>query len=258
MSEVSLVLDFIFAVTATQIIDYVAGILCALAAILVGFMYFKYSLKVLLITIGTIIVIALTHIFNLSFLRTILCVIAFVGAIILLINLNSNKKENFLFQHKKKQEKPLPTLSTNEIDDLFNKLFKTISDLSANKTGALITLEREGDLTPFLQTSGVYVDAPVTSELLETIFVNKTPLHDGAVIIRGNYIVAAAVFYQPTQKALNGKYGSRHRAAIGISEVCDAITIVVSEETGKVSFAINGDLISVPVANFIAKLKEYY
>ena len=98
----------------------------------------------------------------------------------------------------------------------------------------------------------------LTSELLETIFVNKTPLHDGAVIIRGNYIVAAAVFYQPTQKALNGKYGSRHRAAIGISEVCDAITIVVSEETGKVSFAINGDLISVPVANFIAKLKEYY
>ncbi len=251
-------LNFIFAISATEIIDYVTGFLCALAAILVGFIYFKYSLKVLFVTIGMFIVIALTHIFNLFFLRTILCVIGFIGAIILLLNLNSSKKENFLFQHKKKQENTIPALSTNEIDDLFNKLFKAVSDLSASKTGALITLEREDDLTPFLQTSGVYVDAPVTSELLETIFVNKTPLHDGALIIRGNYIVAAAVFYQPTQKALNGKYGSRHRAAIGISEVCDAITIVVSEETGKVSFAINGDLITVPVANFIAKLKEYY
>ena len=70
--------------------------------------------------------------------------------------------------------------------------------------------------------------------------------------------MSSAVFYQPTQKPLNGKYGSRHRAAIGISEICDALTIVVSEETGKVSFAYKGELISVPVANFTEKLKEYY
>ena len=69
--------------------------------------------------------------------------------------------------------------------------------------------------------------------------------------------MAAAVFYQPTQKPLNGKYGSRHRAAIGISEICDAITIVVSEETGKVSLAYKGELIPVPVSQFSGKLKEY-
>lgn len=251
--------NIVFQIATTELIDYIAGSLCAIAALVVGFVYFKYSLKVLFSALGVIIAIALTYVFHLEFLRTIICVIAFIGTIILLLSLNKDSKESFLYQHKKKQDKILaPTLSVNEIDDLFNKLFKTVSDLSASKTGALITLEREDDLTPFLQTSGVYVDAPVTSELLETIFVNKTPLHDGALIIRGNYIVAAAVFYQPTQKALNGKYGSRHRAAIGISEVCDAITIVVSEETGKVSFAIKGELITIPVANFIAKLKEYY
>ncbi len=252
-------IDLIFKITTIEIIDYVFGILFAIAALFIGLMYFKYSLKVVLGTMGVIVLIALTHIFDLTFFRTIIYVIAFTAIILLLLNIVANhSKENFLYQHKKKEEKNAPALSNNEIGDLFDKLHKTVSDLSASKTGALITIEREDDLTPYLQTSGVYVDAPVSCELLETIFVNKTPLHDGALIIRGNYIVAAAVFYQPTQKALNGKYGSRHRAAIGISEVCDAITIVVSEETGKVSFAIKGELITVPVANFKTKLAEYY
>ena len=114
------------------------------------------------------------------------------------------------------------------------------------------------DLTTFMQKSGTKINAPVTSELIETIFYKGTPLHDGATIIRGNMILSSAVFYQPTQRPLNGKYGSRHRAAIGISEICDALTIVVSEETGKVSFAFKGELITVPVAQFKDKLKEYY
>lgn len=157
-------------------------------------------------------------------------------------------------KHVKKQD----ALSTNETDQLFAVLNKAVTDLSASKTGALITLERKDSLDPFMQTSGVKVNAPASPELLETIFFNKTPLHDGATIIRGNIIASSAVFYQPTQKPLNGKYGSRHRAAIGISEVCDALTIVVSEETGKVSFTFKGELIAVPVASFVDKLKEYY
>ncbi len=250
-------LDIIFKANITAIIDYASGALVAGAALYIGYYFFKYSRKVILTSLATIVLIAMTYIFHLAFLRTIICVIAFVCGMILLLRLNNTgHKDDFLFQNKK--QKTGPTLSLSETDELFEKLNKTVQDLSLNKVGALITIEREDDLTPFLQNSGVYVDAPVSSELLETIFVNKTPLHDGAVIIRGNYIVAAAVFYQPTQKALNGKYGSRHRAAIGISEICDAITIVVSEETGKVSFAINGELITVPVANFVSKLKEYY
>ena len=122
----------------------------------------------------------------------------------------------------------------------------------------MITIERSDDLSALLEKSGTIVNAPLTPELLGTIFYKGTPLHDGATIVRGNMIMSSAVFYQPTQKPLNGKYGSRHRAAIGISEVCDALTIVVSEETGKVSFAYKGELISVPVAHFTEKLKEYY
>ena len=178
-------------------------------------------------------------------------------ALYLVMTLDSKEKDKVLFHHKKDLT-ITSKLSLSETDKLFNILNKTVTDLSNSKTGALITIERKDNLTPFLSTSGVSVDAPVSAELLETIFVNKTPLHDGAVIIRGNYIVAASVFYQPTQKALSGKYGSRHRAALGISEVCDAITIVVSEETGRVSFAIDGELTTIPVTDFINKLKEYY
>jgi len=90
-----------------------------------------------------------------------------------------------------------------------------------------------------------------------TIFYPGTRLHDGAVIIRDNVIYAASVYYTPTTKALSGKYGSRHRAAIGISEISDSITIVVSEETGRISIAQNGELESVSPDKFIERLTEY-
>ena len=94
------------------------------------------------------------------------------------------------------------------------------------------------------------INAPVTPELLETIFYEGTRLHDGAVIVKGNTIVCASVYYTPTTKALTGKYGARHRAAIGISEVTDAITVVVSEETGRVSIAYKGILEQVKLDEF--------
>ena len=99
--------------------------------------------------------------------------------------------------------------------------------------------------------NGVAVKAPVSTELLQTIFYPGTRLHDGAVVIHGNEIVAASVFYTPTTKAFAGKYGSRHRAALGISEISDAVTVVVSEETGRISFAVNGTLETVDQANFL-------
>ena len=105
--------------------------------------------------------------------------------------------------------------------------------------------------------NGVPVHAPVTPEILLTIFYPGTRLHDGAVVIHGNEIVAASVFFTPTTKPFAGKYCSRHRAAIGISEVSDAITFVVSEETGRISFAVNGDLETVNQASFLRAFENY-
>ncbi len=124
---------------------------------------------------------------------------------------------------------------------LINEIYETVLDCSKRKVGALMTFERKDDLTPFLK-NGTTIKAPVSKELLMTIFYPGTRLHDGAVVIRNNVILAASVYYTPSTKALSGKYGSRHRAAIGISDNCDALTVVVSEETGRISFAHDGEL----------------
>ncbi len=134
-------------------------------------------------------------------------------------------------------------------EDFKKKVEEAILNLSQTKTGAIITFERSKSLNNFMK-NGVRVDAPFTPELIETIFYEGTRLHDGAVIVHGNTIVAAAVFFTLTTQPFAVKYGSRHRAAIGISEVSDAVTIVVSEETGRISFAVNGTLEPVDPANF--------
>lgn len=118
----------------------------------------------------------------------------------------------------------------------------TACDLSETKTGALIVMERTTKLTDYIQT-GTKIDATVSSRLLENIFVPNTPLHDGAVIISGNRIVAASCLLPLTNnKHLSQDLGTRHRAAIGLSECTDAIVVVVSEESGKISIALNGTL----------------
>lgn len=135
--------------------------------------------------------------------------------------------------------------------DAINKeIEKAVISLSKSKTGAIITFERSNSLADIIK-NGVMVNAPISAELLVTIFYPGTRLHDGAVVIHGNEIVAASVFFTPTTKAFAGKYGSRHRAAVGISEISDAITVVVSEETGRISLAYNGTLEVVDQTNFL-------
>ncbi|MBE6136702.1 MAG: TIGR00159 family protein [Erysipelotrichaceae bacterium] len=146
--------------------------------------------------------------------------------------------------------------STYKVEKLFDKdsMYKEIEkatiNLSKTRTGAIMTFERNTSLQDVMK-NGVPVNAPVRAELLETIFYQGTRLHDGAVIIHGNEIVAASVFFTPTTQAFAGKYGSRHRAAIGISEISDAVTVVVSEETGRISLAVNGQLVSCEPATFL-------
>ena len=127
-------------------------------------------------------------------------------------------------------------------DKTVNELVKTCFELSKTKTGALIVVEQEILLTEY-ETTGIPIDALISSQLLINIFEHNTPLHDGAVIIRGNRIVSATCYLPLTDSMDIGKeLGTRHRAAVGISEVSDSLTIIVSEETGAVSLAKDGRL----------------
>ncbi|MDD6233648.1 MAG: diadenylate cyclase CdaA [Lachnospiraceae bacterium] len=127
-------------------------------------------------------------------------------------------------------------------DKTVNELVKTCFELSKTKTGALIVIEQEILLTDYEKT-GIPIDAVISSQLLINIFEHNTPLHDGAVIIRGDRIVAATCYLPLSDNmSISKELGTRHRAALGISEVTDTMTLVVSEETGGVSIAIAGEL----------------
>ena len=141
-------------------------------------------------------------------------------------------------------------------EELYNKVKDTVIALSKSRTGALITFEKNTSLKDIIK-NGVPINAPVSQELLQTIFYEGTRLHDGAVIIHGDQIVAASVFFTPTTKPFAGKYGSRHRAAIGISEISDSVTVVVSEETGRISIAVDGELNTVDQDNFLRAFETY-
>lgn len=139
------------------------------------------------------------------------------------------------FEENKKEEE---RISKNTI----NAIAKACADMAKVKTGALIVIERDVQLSEYERT-GIALDALITSQLLINIFEHNTPLHDGAVLIRNNRIVAATCYLPLTQRLNVAKeLGTRHRAAIGISEVGDSYTIVVSEETGTISVAYQGNL----------------
>jgi len=128
------------------------------------------------------------------------------------------------------------------MEKVITEIVNSAGNLSESKTGALIVIEQVTGLGDIINT-GTKLDALVSSALLENIFVVNTPLHDGATIIRNNRIVSAGCFLPLTSNNdLNKKLGTRHRAAIGISENSDALIIVISEETGTISLAMNGKI----------------
>ncbi len=128
-------------------------------------------------------------------------------------------------------------------DRTIDELVKASYEMAKQKTGALIVIEQEINLQDYINT-GIDIDAFVSNQLLINIFEHNTPLHDGAVIIRGNRIVSATCYLPLSDNMdLSKELGTRHRAGAGISEATDAFVIIVSEETGKVSIAHNGQLV---------------
>jgi diadenylate cyclase len=130
--------------------------------------------------------------------------------------------------------------SASKTSAVAGQVAEAVERLSRNGTGAIIAIERENSLQDFLE-SGTTMQATVSADLLTTIFTPYSPLHDGAVVIRGDQIIAAGCILPLTQQAIGDKsLGTRHRAALGLSEEADALVIVVSEESSSISLAAGG------------------
>ena len=176
---------------------------------------------------------------NMTLLQTILGQIVSVGVIALLIIFQPEirsflqvvgmRQRGFTFINHIFHNGPAP-----EID--LEPVVTACSEMSLTKTGALIVLAQKSDLRDIID-NGIKIDAQVSVALLGNIFFKNAPLHDGAVIINGNRVVAAKCVLPSTQQDVPKSYGMRHRAALGMSEVSDAIVIAVSEETGRISLA---------------------
>lgn len=252
-------MDFIWNVTkpANWIIS-----LCLIVIIyvLLTFVFIRvFKRKSVFIILGSsFVIIFFSFLFNLEIVTIIGCFLSCVAFSVCFLS-NLGDLRNFFSNPFRRQSAKNANFGIEKIYDrkaLYKNIQTAVINLSKTRTGAIITFERNTSLKEIMK-NGVYVHAPVTPELLVTIFYPGTRLHDGAVIIHGNEIVAASVFFTPTTQPFAGKYGSRHRAAIGISEISDAITVVVSEETGRISLAVNGQLETVDPDHFLNAFETY-
>lgn len=185
----------------------------------------------------------LSDLFNLYALNWLLRGTMTVGAIALVVVFQPELRRALEYVGRSKIVKaPFGQLDKEKAKAITDEFVKAVSACSSTKTGALIILERETSLTEIAE-SGTEINADISAQLLMNIFYEGAPLHDGAVIIRGDRIFAASCVLPLTNnKDLNKSLGTRHRAGIGVTEHSDAIALIVSEETGIISMAVDGKL----------------
>lgn len=205
----------------------------------------KNNVKMVMLLKGALIIIivkALSDYFNLITIGLILEYILTWGTLALIIIFQPEIR-NVLEQLGKKQILTRHrTLTLDEREKVVYEIMNSIDYLKKARIGGLIVIEREISLNDYIQKSK-NLSAEISSDLIVSIFFPRNPLHDGGIIVQGNKIASAgAVFPISLNGKINKKLGTRHRAALGISEESDCIAIVVSEETGKISIAINGML----------------
>lgn len=209
----------------TRAYTLIKGILLVLAFLLLAYVFRMNTILWIMTNLADVMIIAVVVIFQPELRRA----------------LEQLGQKNFM-------AKIIPFDTSKEVKERFtdktiNELLRACFDMSEVKTGALIVIEQENILSEFERT-GIHIDAALSSQLLINIFEHNTPLHDGAVIVRGNRIVAATCYLPLSDNMeLSKQLGTRHRAGVGISEASDSFTIIVSEETGQVSVAQNGRLI---------------
>lgn len=209
----------------------------------------------------------LSSLFNLRILNLILTTFMTYGVILLIVLFQPELRRGFEQLGSNKVNKFFgiaEEIANKKRENIF-RLSVAVSELSAAKTGALIVIERDIKLKDIMD-SGIIINSEISPQLLVNIFEPKTPLHDGAVIISESKIMAAACMLPlSNDKNISKRLGTRHRSAIGISKETDAIVIVVSEETGKISIAKNGTLIAdvnedslkqILIKNLIPKIED--
>ncbi|MCQ2219447.1 MAG: diadenylate cyclase CdaA [Paludibacteraceae bacterium] len=198
------------------------------------------------ILIFVLIWLLVTFVFQMELLGAIMDKIMNVGVIAIIVLFREEirrslsilgSRHNFIMRQF---EKLIPSMKTKTDNDDIAKIVEACSNMSKEKVGALIVIENKSDLSDIVKTGEVFT-ADINSRLIENIFFKNSPLHDGAMIISGDKIIAAACILPVTKNmSVPKELGLRHRAALGVSEVTDAITIVVSEETGNISITKSG------------------
>ena len=249
-----------FEFSFTDVIDIL------LVAILLFYLYRLVKGTVAInILIGIIIIYIIwkiTDLLNMDVLSNILGNFISVGFFALIVVFQQEIRKFLLligspnFATKRNIVKYFNFLNQNDQNQKFNiKLFlDDCYSMSKKKTGAIIVIERGNNLE-FLITSGNSVNLKLSAQILETIFFKNNPLHDGAVLIRSNYIVATRVVLPVSDStSIPSRFGLRHRAAIGITEKTDAVAIVISEQTGEISYAKDGVIASYKSQTELNKL----
>lgn len=188
-----------------------------------------------------VVVTVLSGVLNLHTLNWILKGIMTLGAVALVVVFQQELRRGLEYLGRTKFLKGMG-MDKDKAKHIVHEFVRAIENFSKDRTGALIVLERETALSEMTE-SGTIIDAEISAELLGNVFYEGAPLHDGAVIIRGDKVHAAGCVLPLTQNtAISKELGTRHRAGIGITEHSDAVTLIVSEETGIISMAVDGKL----------------
>ena len=190
-----------------------------------------------------LLLIPISYIFNLTMVYTIISKAITIGVLTLVIIFQPEIRRILEHLGRSAFSDRRVLRDADILTKVVNEIVEAVDNLSESKTGALIVIEQDTGLGDISET-GTRIDAVVSTALLENIFVPNTPLHDGATIIRGDRISSSGcVLPLTTNKDISKSLGTRHRAALGLSEVSDALVLIVSEETGTISLALNGKLV---------------
>lgn len=190
-----------------------------------------------------LLLIPISYIFNLTMVYTIISKTITIGVLTLVIIFQPEIRRILEHLGRSAFSDRRVLRDADILTKVVNEIVEAVDNLSASKTGALIVIEQDTGLGDISET-GTKIDSVISTAILENIFVPNTPLHDGATIIRGDRISASGcVLPLTTNKDISKSLGTRHRAALGLSEVSDALVLIVSEETGTISLALNGKLV---------------
>lgn len=236
--------------TASGVIRLIVDILLVIGLVILFLLAVRKKINILKLVIVFVIGVVLFLIAAIFKLNISVNVIKFscLGIVLVTIILYSQEIRHFF----EKKEANKFNYTEEEKKDTISILCDTVSELSRSKTGALITIERNKPIEA--ADNATIIDAAISKELLLTIFYHGTPLHDGGVVIRNNRVYSATAYYPLSNNHnIPQQLGTRHRAAVGLSEISDAYTIIVSEETGGIRYATEGNVSETISVN---KLRE--